>query len=308
MHWGKDYWKNYMERWFGKELIGKWEKYVIVEEIQSNDKKINIEIYDTGNKEATTIIFAHGIAGYARVLLPFTMPLFEKGYNLVIPDMQGYGYNNGLKGDFEWNAHKQNIKDTIQYTRTRFGGKVILGGASMGGPLAYAAACESEEIDALVCWCLWDFSDREFMLNETNTKKLTYLLIPVFKFISKFMGKVRIKTYRLVSYDTLTDSHEFNEIIKDDPQAGTHITLKGAVSLIIQSKPYKSHDDYIKPILVLQPEKDKMTPRHYTEKVFKKLGAANKKYVEIKDAPHFPTEKKYYKQWAEEVDAFIKSI
>jgi len=30
--------------------------------------------------------------------------------------------------------------------------------------------------------------------------------------------------------------------------------------------------------------------------------------VEIKNAPHFPTEKRYYDEWAEEVDAFIKNI
>jgi len=308
MYFGKDYWKNYMEKWFGRDLIEKWEKRVIVEEIQSNGKKINIEVYDTGNKNAPTIIFAHGIAGYARVLLPFTMPLFERGYNLVIPDMQGYGYNSGLKGDFEWNAHKQNLKDVIQYAKNKFHGKIVLGGGSMGGPLAYAASCESDKIDALICWCLWDFSDREFMLKETNTKSFTYLLIPLFKFLSIFMGKFRIKTYSLISYDTLTDSQEFNDMVKNDPQAGTHITLKGAASLILQSKPCKSHEDYDKPVLVLQPGNDKMTPKYYTEKVFRKLGSVNKKYVEIKGAPHFPVEKRYYDEWAEEVDAFIKSI
>lgn len=308
MYSGKDYWKNYMEKWFGRILIEKWEKHVKIEEIQSNGKKINLEVYNTESKNATTIIFAHGIAGYARVLLPFTMPLFERGYNLVIPDMQGYGYNSGLKGDFEWNAHKQNLKDTVKYVKNRFHGKIVLGGASMGGPLAYAASCESHDIDALICWCLWDFSDREFMLKETNTKRFTYLLIPVFKFLSIFMGKFRIKTYSLISYNTLTDSQEFNDMIKTDPQAGTHITLKGAASLILQSKPCISHEDYNKPVLVFQPGNDKMIPKYYSKKVFTKLGSSNKKYLEIKNAPHFPTEKRYYDEWADEVDFFIKSI
>lgn len=102
MYSGKDYWKNYMEKWFGKELIEKWEKHVIVQEIKSNGKKINVELYDTGNKYAPCIIFAHGIAGYARVLLPFTMPLFERGYNLIIPDMQGYGYNRRNSVESLW--------------------------------------------------------------------------------------------------------------------------------------------------------------------------------------------------------------
>jgi len=46
--------------------------------------------------------------------------LFEKGYNFVVPDLQGYGYNEGLKGDFEWNAHVQNLIDTVDYAKKYF--------------------------------------------------------------------------------------------------------------------------------------------------------------------------------------------
>jgi len=308
MHTGKDYWMNYMEKWFGKELIDKWKAYVSIQIIESNGKNIHLEIYDTGNLEAPTIIFAHGIAGYARVLLPFIIPLFEKGYNLVVPDLQGYGYNDGLKGDFEWNAHKQNLKDTVLFSRNKFKGIIVLGGASMGGPLAYAAGCESKDVDALVCWCLWDFNDSEFMIKETNTKKLTYVLIPIFKFISSFMGAFRLKTYKLISYDTLTSSPEFNQMVKQDPQAGTQITLKGAASLVLQSKPLIKHENYKKPVLVVQPENDLMTPKVYTKKVFCKLGSSNKKYVEIENAAHFPLEKQAYDIWTHEVDSFIKNL
>ncbi|SNS28558.1 hypothetical protein SAMN05446037_100749 [Anaerovirgula multivorans] len=31
MYTGSDYWKNYIERWFGKEVIEKWEKHVVIE-------------------------------------------------------------------------------------------------------------------------------------------------------------------------------------------------------------------------------------------------------------------------------------
>ena len=61
-------------------------------------------------------------------------------------------------------------------------------------------------------------------------------------------------------------------------------------------------------MLVVQPENDKMTPKYYTEKVFERLGSAIKKYILIKEAAHFPTQKVYYEQWANEVDVFIKNI
>ncbi len=308
MYTGDDFWKNYMEKWWEKDLIKKWEKNVVIDKIQSNGRNINLEIYDTGNKNAPTIIFAHGIAGYARLLLPFTIPLFERGFNLVVPDMQGYGYNEGLRGDFEWNVHKQNLIDTAKYARSRFKGKVVIGGASMGGPLAYAAACEDENFNALVCWCLIDFADREFMINETSTKRFTYILIPIFKIMSKLFGKMRLKTYRLISYDTLTESDELNKLIKQDPQAGTHITLRGAASLVLQSKPKKPHESFKIPTFIMQPGADEMTPKYYTKKVFQKLGSKNKKYVEIKNQAHFPANMKPYYVWADEVSKFINDL
>ncbi len=309
MFTGNDFWKNYMVRWFGEELISKWEQNVEITQIRSNNRNICLEVYRHSDRNAPAIVFSHGIAGYARVLLPFIIPLFEKGYNFVIPDLQGYGYNPGMKGDFEWNAHVRNLVDTVEYARNNFTGAICLGGASMGGPLAYAASCMvPEKIDALICWCLWDFSEREFIRNETSTGRFTYMLLPLFKVLSKLMGRVRIKTYKLISYDTLTGSEEFNTLIKQDPQAGTHITLKGALSLLLQSRPKVPHRDYDIPTLVVQPGCDRMTPRHYMQKTFETLGSANKKYIELDGAEHFPLENRYYEIWTREVDTFLRQL
>ncbi|MBN4063085.1 MAG: hypothetical protein COA82_07890 [Alkaliphilus sp.] len=306
---GNEFWKNYMVQWFGEELIFKWDKVVQLDSIKSNNKNIHLEVYSNSDKNSPTIVFSHGIAGYARVLLPLIMPLFEKGYNIVVPDLEGYGYNEGLKGDFEWNSHVQNLVDTVEYAKKKFNGKIIIGGASMGGPLAYAASCIiPEKIDALICWCLWDFSDREFMLKETNTGRFTYMLLPLFKLLSKLMGNVRIKTYSLISYDTLSDSKEFIDLLKQDPQAGTHITLRGALSLLLQSKPRIAHEEYTIPTLVVQPGKDRMTPKYYIQKTFDKLGSNKKKYIELEGAAHFPIENDYYKTWSKEVGQFIKEL
>ena len=132
---GENFWKNYMAQWFGKELINKWEKYVERKQIDSVNGKINIEIYRNADPKKPTIVFSHGIAGYARLLTPF----------------------------------------------------------------------------------------------------------------------------------------------------------------------YK----YEKPVLVCQPDDDKMTPAYYTKKVFEKLKSKNKKYIRFEGA-HFPPDKESYIRWGEEVDKFIK--
>ncbi|PKM81128.1 MAG: hypothetical protein CVU88_04150 [Firmicutes bacterium HGW-Firmicutes-13] len=208
---GRDYWKNYLEVLSALELIDKWHQYARQDWFYSKGSRIHLELYDTGNSKAPTVVLAHGLAGYARLLLPFVIPLREKGYNVLVPDLHGYGYNDGIKGDFEWNTHVKNLGDTVKYAQKHFSGRIILGGISLGGPLAYAAAARFNKVDALVCWSLFDFSDKEFLYKETKTKRFTYLLMPVFKMLSLLIGNAVIKTYYLVSYETLSDSKDINK-------------------------------------------------------------------------------------------------
>lgn len=42
MYYNKDYWKNYMERWFGNELIEKWEEHVVIKELMSKSRKSSL--------------------------------------------------------------------------------------------------------------------------------------------------------------------------------------------------------------------------------------------------------------------------
>lgn len=100
----------------------------------------------------------------------------------------------------------------------------------------------------------------------------------ILRLSSALFGKLRLKTYYFVSYDTLTDSMEFNNLLKTDPNAGTLISLRGACSLVTQSKPDMKHEDYEKPVLVCQPEHDKMTPGYYTKKTFEKIKSLKKEY------------------------------
>lgn len=75
--------------WSSPDLFEMWKRYLKVEPIISKGREIQLEVYENIDKAAPTIVFAHGIAGYARMLLPFVILLFKKGYNFVLPDMQG---------------------------------------------------------------------------------------------------------------------------------------------------------------------------------------------------------------------------
>lgn len=136
------------------------------------------------------------------------------------------------------------------------------------------------------------------------TKGLTYYIIPLLKLTSKLFEKFTVKTTRFV---TLTSDQFFNSLIMEDSQSGSKISLRGALSLVIQSKPDLKHELYNKPVLVCQPEADEMTKSYHTKKVYEKLNSKNKKYISF-DGAHFPIEKQIYIKWSECVDSFINEI
>lgn len=305
IHENQDFWKNYMIHWFGEDLIDEWQQHAEITTIESIKGAINIEVYRGGDVMSPTLVFSHGIAGYARLLLPFIMPLVKKGYNIIAPDLEGFGYNNRRKGDFCWDEHMANLHDTVAFARKEFQGPVYLGGGSMGGPLAFATDARFNCADGLVCWCLWDFADRTF-IEETGTfGKMTFHLLPILKYLSLLFGSIAFKTTRFVSYHSLTEDPVFNAMLMKDPHAGKSITLRGALSLLIESKPDIEHAEYKKPILVCNPEKDEMTKPIYTKIVFEKLQTKHKEYAGFEVA-HFPLDHETYIHWGDCVDRFLK--
>jgi alpha-beta hydrolase superfamily lysophospholipase len=305
---GDDFWKNYMVNWFGEDLIEKWYEYVEEDWIESRSNQVHLEVYDTGSPTAPTVVFSHRIARYARVMLPLVIPLRELGYNLVLPDLQGYGYTQGKKGVFDWNTHVSNLLDSLEYARHRFRGPLFLGGASMGGPIAYEAACRANSISGLITWCLWNLSDPTFLANETPMGKSLLRWTGLFRGLGRVFGRMKMKTQRVISYQHLSDLEEFYLLLMEDPQAGTDITLRGALSLGLETVPSIQYKDFLLPTLVVQPESDEMIPCKYVKQTFDVLGSDVKKYVGLPGAAHFPTVMEYYDTWSSAVDGFITNL
>lgn len=303
----KEYWKNYMEFFFGKDLIQFWEDHGQEKWIRSNDSDLHIEIYENSDEVSPTLIFSHGIAGYARLLLPFIKPLYKKGVNIIAPDLMGYGYNKGKRGKFEFNLHVENLVDTLKYANKNFKGKILLGGGSMGGPLAYSAAARYGNIDGLVCFCLFDFQDEDFIEDAARFGKYTPYVLKFLKPFRRIIGNMLIKNEKVISYDGLSIP-ELVDMIKKDPHSGTKLTINAAISLLTQSIPEIRYEQWKTPTLVLQPGADRMTPPDFARKVYEKLGSSYKKYVEIEGAEHYPTKREHYEIWASEVSKFIENL
>ncbi|MHC1591818.1 MAG: alpha/beta hydrolase, partial [Candidatus Helarchaeales archaeon] len=91
--------KTWHDYCFGDFEPAEIEKVVREDFIQSQGKKIHLDIYETNEKTSKpTIIFVHGTAVYARFYADFLFHMNQKGYRIVAPDLPGHGLSEGKRG------------------------------------------------------------------------------------------------------------------------------------------------------------------------------------------------------------------
>lgn len=71
---GANFWRNYMERWFGEDLIADWKKSVEIDSIASGSgrksKDLGLAVYDTGDAGHSGVFFilTPGVSQYTESL------------------------------------------------------------------------------------------------------------------------------------------------------------------------------------------------------------------------------------------------
>jgi dipeptidyl aminopeptidase/acylaminoacyl peptidase len=107
---------------------------------------------NAAGEDVATIVVLHTLGGTREDMLDFALPLWEKGFNLLLIDMRGHGESGGeffTYGYHEW----KDVSAAIDYLEGRGDGngkQVAVLGASAGGAVAIAAAARDRRIKALV--------------------------------------------------------------------------------------------------------------------------------------------------------------
>src|SRR6266566_4422272 len=80
-----------------------------------------------------TVVMLHGGGGYGRLLAPFAMMLRAHGYEVVLPDLPGYGLSVARAELFSYSRWVDCAADLVEAEARRSGRPVVLFGMSVGG-------------------------------------------------------------------------------------------------------------------------------------------------------------------------------
>lgn len=275
--------------------------------IDSSNTKIHLDIYNK-SKSAPTIIYCHGLASCGRVMGHIAIKLVDKGYNIICPDLVGFGISINPHGSGDIPTYVQNLKDTITYAKTRFDGPIYVAGISLGGALSYYLACEETRIKAIACYCLLDLASDETHAISPFPKALIKPAIGLLRVAAKIMPHVNLPLKHMLNLETLSDYPELNAVFRSNALAVKVYKFKGALSLLTSAPKIAFKDYNNAPILVVHGTNDRMIPEKLSRDNFEQLKIKDKAYLPIKGCEHVPTRDHELEEYVNAMDAWFRKF
>jgi alpha-beta hydrolase superfamily lysophospholipase len=301
------YWKSY-QKFFPEELRitedclpveewWDWSYYHIhLDRMPVSDSKIKV-------------LLIHGAGGNGRLLAPFARMLQVHGYEVIAPDLPPYGLSTAKEiKSMDYQDWIEIITELIEREFKRDSKPIVLLGASIGGMLAYHAACMNKHVKGLIATTFVDTSNPDVRDQIAPNKAISRMGKFTLNTFPALLDSFQIPVSMVSRMKLITNNMELSKLIIKDPlAAGTKITLR-FLRTFLNMKPIVEPENFDGcPILLVHPEIDPMTPFHLSEIFYNRL-KGKKSYVILEGAGHFPIEQPGLEQMKTAVLSFINEI
>lgn len=267
-----------------------------------NGMEIHLDEYE--NDANISVVIFHGVGGNGRLLSFLAVPLARAGYNVLCPDLPGYGYSRCQKRVTY--ADWIEVGSKITGDEMAKGRKVFLVGLSAGGMLAYNVACRHQDVSGLIVTNLLDNRDEEVRIYSAKNKFQAKYGIRLVGLLPSFLRSFKIPIKMVTNMQALVNNKEVLEVLlKDKRGAGSKVNLDFLCSMM-NSVPLLEPVLFRRPpVLMVHPGRDMWTPLRISEKFFAKITAPKRKVV-LKNGGHFPVEEEALIQMEEAILCFIQ--
>lgn len=270
-----------------------------------HQNNIHIDFYPNPSSKVK-IILLHGIGGNGRLLSFIGIPLYKHEYEVICPDLPGYGLTQIEKSKFNYPMWVNLVKDLIEYESKKDDKDIILFGLSAGGMLAYHAGNNNEKVSGLIFTNLLDQRIPEVRDSSGSNKFISKIAIHFLYILNSVNGKIKLPMKMVVNMKAIVNEIEMLKLlIKDDKSSGVRVPVKFITSMLdyvpeVEPENYKGG-----PVLLVHPEDDRWTDIHLSMLTFNKF--RSKKEVKILEkAGHFPIEQPGLYQLEEYIINFIE--
>ena len=256
-----------------------------------------------------TVVMLHGAGGCGRLLAPFGSLLHAHGYEIVLPDLPGYGLSDVPTELFTYDRWVDCIVDLVNAESERSGRPVVLFGTSLGGYLAYLAAAKGRQAAGVIATTLGDprlrIVRKQFSKNPRLSRVLTPLLTPV---AAALLGGLRLPIRWFAKMERISNNPELARLLCADPIAGGNRVPLGFLYSLLRIKPALDPADFdVCPVLLAHPGADRWITLDASRPVFDRIKGP-KQLVTLANCGHLPIEEPGVSQLEEAVVAFLESL
>lgn len=286
-----------------KNRINK-ELFPIEKKLDWNNNEIHIDYYKKQNADIK-IILLHGVGGNGRLLAFIGVPLFKLGYEIISPDLPGYGNSKVKTKHITYDNWVNLLNEIIDIEKNKDNKPIFLLGLSAGGMLAYHVAAINPKVKGIIVTNLLDQRDQSVRNYSAGNKFISRFRVFFLKLLSSFYGSLSIPIKYVVNMKLIVNNKKMLQILLNDPlSSGAKVSVRFLASLI-SFKPKLEPEKFKIPVLLAHPEKDHWTPVILSNIFFDKLKGP-KEFKILKNAGHLPLESPGLQQLEKHISDFIE--
>jgi alpha-beta hydrolase superfamily lysophospholipase len=253
------------------------------------------------------VILLHGVGGNGRLLSFIGAPLRRRGYEIISPDLPGYGLTrfHGVPGYPDW---VRLAADLISYEREKDGRPIVLFGLSAGGMLAYHSACVDGKVSGIIATNILD--QRELVVRDgsATSKTVSRLGTPLLKLLAAVNDSIPLPMRAVANMKAIVnDPGLLSLMLQDKTSSGSSVPLRLILSLVQADPAIEPEEFDICPFLMVHPEDDRWTPLPLSRLFYDRL-KCRKHLVMLENAGHFPIESPGIEQLEEAIVEFITGL
>ena len=255
-----------------------------------------------------TVVLLHGGGGYGRLLAPFGLLLNRHGYEVVAPDLPGYGLSIFPKELFTFEHWVDCARDLADAEAQRTGRPVVLFGMSVGGYLAYLAAAKGRRAAGVIATTLADPRLPIVRAQFARFPRLNPILNPMLALGAALFGGLRLPIKWFGNYNGIANDPELSSLLCADPIGGGNLTPLRFMRSLLTIRPAIEPENFdVCPVLLAHPAADKWTTIEASKPIYDRIKGP-KELVKLENGGHFPLEEPGFSRLEEAAVAFLGKL
>lgn len=271
------------------------------------DAEIHLDRHAVASSPCTVILL-HGAGGYGRLLAPYGRMLAAAGYEVVAPDLPGYGLSRVPRAMVDHAAWVDCIASLIDAEHARSGRAVVLFGCSLGGFLAYLAAAKSRAASGIIATTLADPREPAVQAQFARNALFAKAGLPLLPLMDALAGGLRLPVRWFSRMHAIANDAGLVDVFLHDPcGAGNRVPLHFMRSLFDACPDIEPEQFDDCPVLLAHPADDRWTTVEASRLFFDRL-KGEKQLVLLERCGHFPVEEPGVSQLRNAVLGFLEGV